>query len=285
LRRSDHIGEVRVIAPGETYELSGSGASLRILPAHHDEIFSKTYAVGLLFTLPTNPIKTALFTGDTGLFPTGVDIDPGNVGKLEIGSRYGMKAGEIDYFIPHLGSIGGNELKSPDRQDQLGESFYPNHLGVQGLIRLITQLRPRYTFISEFGEELKGFIGLLIRLINRCVREIDELNDASLSVLSAILPMDLYFFCDLAREEVYCARTESFEALSGVDYLHFAQDSVSQFYYHPRNVPLSVDEAYFSLKKLEYACRTNTGPFSDQANRTRRMAPMGKSGAKAAVDG
>ncbi len=277
LRGSDHIGEVKVVAPGETYGLAGSGVTLRILPAHHDEIFSRTYAVGLLFTLPTTPAKTVLFTGDTGLFPSGVDIDAGNVGKLEIGSQYGIGPGEIDYFIPHLGSIGDNELKSPDRQDQLGESFYPNHLGVQGLIRLITQLRPRYAFISEFGEELKGFIELLMELITRCVREIGELNRVPPQTMSTILPMDLFFFCDLAREELYCAGVESFESLSRIDYLHLAKNNLSQFYYHPRNAPPPAGDAYFALKKLEYACRTNSGPFSDKSNRTRRMAPVRKS--------
>ncbi len=275
LRGSDHIGEVKVIAPGETYELAGSGVSMRVLPAHHDEIFSRTYAVGLLFTLPTKPAKTVLFTGDTGLFPAGTDIAPDNAAEMEIGRQYRVAPGEVDFFIPHLGSIGDNELKSPDRQERLGESFYPNHLGVQGLIRLITQLRPRHVFVSEFGEELKGFIELLMELIIRCVREVGELNGLA-SPPPTILPMDLFFFCDLAREEIFCAGTETFEPLANVMYLHLAKSNISQFHYLPRNVPSPAVDAYFAIKKLEYACRTNSGPFSDKANRTRRMTPVMK---------
>ena len=271
LRATDHIGQVKVIAPGEEYELEGSGVVMRVLPAHHDEIFSKTYAVGLHFTLPTRPAKTLLFTGDTGLFPSGADIRADNVADLEIGNHYGVLPGAVDYFIPHLGSIGDNELMSPDRQDRLGESFYPNHLGVQGLIRLITQLRPKYVFVSEFGEELKGFIVLLMELINRCVREIDELNGIPAAAMPVILPMDLFFFCDLAREEIYCARSESFEPLKETGYRHLDKNNLSQFYYERNGFDSVGCDEYFALKKLEYACKINSGPFSDKSNRTHRF--------------
>ncbi|MDR1744749.1 MAG: tetratricopeptide repeat protein [Planctomycetota bacterium] len=271
LRASEHIGQVTIITPGGTYDLEGSGIRMRALPAHHDEIFSKTYAVGLHFTLPTRPAKTVVFTGDTGLFPSGADIRADNVADLEIGARYGIEPGTVDYFIPHLGSIGDNELHSPDRQDKLGESFYPNHLGVQGLIRLITMLRPKYVFVSEFGEELKGFIVLLMELINRCVREIDELNSIPPGGMPTILPMDLYFFCDLAREEIYCARSESFEPLAEATYRHLDKNNASQFYYERKGFDGAGCDEYFALKKLEYACRINSGPFSDKSNRTHRF--------------
>ena len=271
LRNTDHLGEVRVIAPHEEYELAGSGIKMRVLPAHHDEIFSRTYAVGLHFTLPTRPAKTVLFTGDTGLFPPGTDITADNVAELEIGRQYGVKPGEVDYFIPHLGSIGDNELKSPDRQDKLGESFYPNHLGVQGLIRLITMLRPKYVFVSEFGEELKGFIVLLMELINRCVRELDEMGGIPSSELPVILPMDLYFFCDLAREELYCAPSESFELIGKTCYRHLDMNRTSQFYYECPDSGAGARDEDFALKKLQYACRIGSGPFSDRSSRTHRL--------------
>lgn len=276
LRASDHIGRVTVIGPGEEYDLPGSGIRMRVLPAHHDEIFSRTYAVGLHFTLPTRPAKHVVFTGDTGLFPSGADIRADNVAELEIGSQYGFAPGDIDYFIPHLGSIGDNELQSPDRQDRLGDSFYPNHLGVQGLIRLITMLRPKYVFVSEFGEELKGFIVLLMELINRCVRELNETNGVPDAEMPVILPMDLYFFCDLAREEIYCARSESFEPLSKTTYRHLEKNNMSQFYYEAKNFDSVGCDEFFALKKLEYSCKINSGPFSDKSNRTHRfMAPEG----------
>ena len=271
LRATDQIGMVKVIAPGEEYVLEGSGVTMRVLPAHHDEIFSRTYAVGLLFTLPTRPVKTVLFTGDTGLFPAGTDITSENVAELEIGSQYGVKPGEVDYLVPHLGSIGDNELKSPDRQERLGESFYPNHLGVQGLIRLITMLRPKYVFVSEFGEELKGFIALLMELITRCVRELNAMGGSAETEIPVILPMDLYFFCDLMREEIYCARSESFESLAKVCYRHLDKNNASQFYYERKDADGTGCDDYFAMKKLEYACKINSGPFSDKSNRTHRF--------------
>ena len=278
LRNLEQFGEVRVIAPHETYDLGESGIRMRVLPAHHDEIFSKSYAVGLHFTLPTRPAKTLVFTGDTGLFPAGTDITADNAAELEICNQYRIKPGEIDFFVPHLGSIGDNELKSPDRQDNLGDSFYPNHLGVQGLIRLITALRPKYVFVSEFGEELKGFIALLMELIIRCVRELDRDNGLPPEKTPDILPMDLFFFCDLAGEEIYCARSESFEPLTGVRYRHLDKNGISQFYYERETAaggPVPCDE-YFAMKKLEYACRTNSGPFSDKASRTHRIVAGGR---------
>ena len=272
LRSTDQIGQVKVIAPGEEYVLGESGVVMRVLPAHHDEIFSSTYAVGLHFTLPTRPAKTVLFTGDTGLLPAGAEVTADNIAELEIGARYGIRPGEVDYFIPHLGSIGDTELQSPDRQEKLGESFYPNHLGVQGLIRLITMLRPRYVFVSEFGEELKGFIVLLMQLIDRCVREVNANNGVPETAMPVILPMDLYFFCDLTREEIYCARTESFEPLSKVGYRHLDKNNISQFYYERKDADPSGSDGYFAMKKLEYACKINSGPFSDKSNRTHRFA-------------
>ncbi len=276
LRASEHIGVVKTITPGDELMLGDSGIKMRVLPANHDEIFSKTYAVGLHFTLPSKPAKTLLFTGDTGLFPAGQEITADNVAELEIGRRYGIKPGELDYLVPHLGSIGDNELKSPDRQDGLGESFYPNHLGVQGTIRLITMLRPRYVFVSEFGEELKGFIVLLMELIKRCVRELGGGDDKWQPV---ILPMDLYFFSDLNEEKIYCARSESFEPLPKVCPRHMDKNDISQFYYERADArPGAGSDEYFAMKKLEYACKTNSGPFSDKPEQTARMAVTPGSG-------
>ncbi len=270
LRTSEHLGIVKTITPGDELMLGASGIKMRVLPANHDEIFTKTYAVGLHFTLPTKPAKTLLFTGDTGLFPAGAEITQGNVAELEIGRRYGVKPGEIDYLVPHLGSIGDNELKSPDRQDGLGESFYPNHLGVQGTIRLITLLRPRYVFVSEFGEELKGFIVLLMELIKRCVH---ELGGGEENRQPVILPMDLYFFCDLGDEKIYCAKSESFEPIGKTCAKHMEKNDLSQFYYDRSDArDRAGSDEYFALKKLEYACKTNSGPFSDKPEQTARMA-------------
>ncbi len=269
--RSIELGDVRIIAEGEEYALAGSGASMRVLPAYHDEIFSSTYAVGLLFTLPTKPVKTILFTGDTGLFPPGADITAGTVGELEIGAKYRVKPGAVDYLVPHLGSIGENELNSPDRQERLGESFYPNHLGVQGVIRLATQIKPKYVFISEFGEELKNFIDLLMQLIQRCVREIGEENDIPDSDMPVLLPMDLFFFCDLTREEIYCLKSGSFAPLPTVVACHMDKDHTSQFYYESTTGDRPETDANFALKKLEYACKTGNGPFADTSNRTQRI--------------
>ena len=271
LRQTDQLGEVKIIAPGEEYLIPGSGIRMRVLPAYHDEIYSTTYAVGLHFTLPTNPAKTLVFTGDTGLLPGGVDITPDNIAELEICNAYGIEPGEIDFFVPHLGSIGDNELKSPDRQERLGDSFYPNHLGVQGLIRLITRLRPKYVFVSEFGEELKGFIALLMQLISRCVGELNDANGLPPGDMPVILPMDLYFFCDLAREEIYCARSESFEPLSAACHRHLDADDVSLFYYENKDKPPPAADPRFALKKLMRACKTRSGPFADTTSRTHRL--------------
>lgn len=271
LRGGNYLGNVRVIAAGEIYELADSGITMRVLPANHDEIFSRTYAVGLYFTLPTRPAKTLLFTGDTGLFPGGEEATGENVAELEICNQYGVEPGEVDFFVPHLGSIGDNELRSPDRQERLGESFYPNHLGVQGLIRLITRLRPKYVFVSEFGEELKGFIALLMELISRCVREIELQEGVAEKDLPVILPMDLFFFCDLVQEEIYCAGQTLFAKLREVEYRHVDRSGVSQFYYDKWDAETEEDDDMVALKALEFACRTGSGPFSDKTNRTHRI--------------
>ena len=97
------------------------------------------------------------------------------------------------------------------------------------------------------------------------------MNGQTPETLPLILPMDLYFFCDLAREEIYCACSESFEPLRKVGYRHLDKNAMTQFYYERvEGNPVACDP-FFAMKKLEYACRTNSGPFSDKSNRTHRM--------------
>lgn len=177
--------------------------SITVLPAYHDDVFTKDYAVGLgLLITVDGEQRRIIFTGDTGLYPLDLNLS-GNPqyysGKYTRERRVKEKEGDgiynkylgifgdkkIDLLVPHLGSIKEYEFDpqqptkpipassdgTKENEDTLSDvpMFYPNHLGLLGTAILIMKLKPSAVILSEFGSELKGLRMEIAKLLGEAL--------------------------------------------------------------------------------------------------------------------
>jgi tetratricopeptide (TPR) repeat protein len=232
--RTEYVRDIRVINTGEEYSLA-EGLRLRVLPAYHDEVVSQKYSVGLHFSLDLGKEikKHVVFTGDSGLCKT----EPGDGGEAMVGleeviwKKYfpGTEPPPIDLLVVHLGSIKPNELDE-EKLDRLADAldqkigrirkddspFYHNHLGIHGVVTLITNLKPKLALISEFGEELKSFLPSLMKIIATCVEQLTLIPDGTPKPVVA--PCALFLLYDLETDKICSVISKKFEPIKTIKY-------------------------------------------------------------------
>lgn len=239
-RARKSINLITTIHAGNTHTLNEKGTVvLTVLPAYHDEIVTRYYAVGLHFSFDfgTEGTRNLLLTSDTGLYPGKETIneteEERNRRRVEIHERYKVLnpklVEEIDLLVPHLGSIGKKELKPIDAlgldKDSWQEEdlLYDNHLGVLGVLRMIAEIRPKVALISEFGEELKTFRGKLLELMQQVIDGVIAGKQKP-----RLLPADLPFIYDIKERTVSCVATNE---MKPADQMLF-EDEKGTFYYY-----------------------------------------------------
>ncbi len=195
LRDARHIERVVTLSrpgPGcsQLVRLSGS-IELTVLPAYHDDVVTRETAIGLAFSIDIGKKKPRriVFTGDTGYYPPLLDGD----GKLQyydkekerpqldtedgngLFDQYPKAVHRPDLLVAHLGSIKPWEFESvkllENTERKEGEWYYANHLGMLGTLRLMDEMRPKVTIVSEFGAELRGFHIELVERIAQALRD------------------------------------------------------------------------------------------------------------------
>ncbi|WP_167590350.1 MBL fold metallo-hydrolase [Oceanidesulfovibrio indonesiensis] len=214
----------------QTIELEkGSGFSLTVLPAYHDDLFTTDYAIGIGICLDYGDITRRLvFTADTGLYPTEFDSkghsikhsneygEESRVNDAEdegVNRRYPLEfqSKKVDLLIPHLGSVKEYEFSLPkmEREESKSEKlssdrysmplFYSNHLGLRGTAVVIKEIQPKAVILSEFGAELKGLRMEIVDLLSEALsRAID--NDQ----LPFIIPGDPGLVYDIRKCSFLC---------------------------------------------------------------------------------
>lgn len=175
LRGSSYLDEVVVLNRGRNEDAQAmklfEGATVIVLPAYHDDVITQRDAIGLGFIFDGDGWKRKLvFTGDTGLFPKCYDEqgepltfskypDVYKVNQKEdkaIYNQYPRDLFEPDLLVAHIGSIKKYEL-NPETPifDEETPRFYPDHLGILGIVKIVDKLNPKKVVVSEMGEELK----------------------------------------------------------------------------------------------------------------------------------
>lgn len=238
-RAKKSINVIRTIHAGNTYTLDGQGTVLTVLPAYHDEIVTRYYAVGLHFSFDfgAEGKRNLLLTSDTGLYPSKEDNETEeerSQRRVEIHERYRVLNPElvkdIDLLIPHLGSIGEKELKPMDDlkldKDSWQEEdlLYGNHLGVLGVLRMVSEIRPNVALISEFGEELKTFRGKLLELMQRVINGVIEGERKP-----KLLPADLPFIYNIKEKTIFCVASGE---MKSADQMLFGEEDGTFYYYY-----------------------------------------------------
>jgi tetratricopeptide (TPR) repeat protein len=228
LKKCDYIHKVYPLSANNTYDL-GDGMTITALPAYHDEVITEEYAVGVYISINTDKgERKIILTSDTGLYPQIRDDKDEKVADIqgtEIHRLYREVNEDIlqdvSILISHLGSIKEEEIRQPD---PLSLYFYPNHLGVQGTVQMITAVHPRLAIVSEFGEELRGFRQELMYSIRDVIREFFKGEDQ----IPNVIPGDLPLICDIENEAVFCHASKQLKPYDDVDY---KLDPSDTFYY------------------------------------------------------
>jgi uncharacterized Fe-S cluster-containing radical SAM superfamily protein len=161
--------------------------SIRILPtrAFHDEKLSTKYPMGLVFDLTDSAGQAVRlwYTGDTGFFNRDDDArsDPERV------SDQIKDLMPIDLMIANIGSVREEEflpLTHPDGVDSLSPRFFYNHhLGLNGILSVVREVRPTTTIVTEFGEEFSSFRRDIVEILREQTGETMLAGDIGLKVL------------------------------------------------------------------------------------------------------
>lgn len=226
LRKNDSIRHLFTLNAGNTYKLDGENIKLEIVPAYHDELVAKEQSVGLVFDLNGDDFnRKIVFTGDTGLLPLDPDSDKPKClsdYEREVWKYYPAGRGRPDVLVVHIGSIKSEELDGKYVEPE--DACYPNHLGILGTTRVITQCKPRFAIVSEFGEEMKSFRCDLIRGLEKEVIKpsLKESPDGKECKDLRVVPGDLALIYDLKDEKFYNCVTDNWVSYKNID---FALDS------------------------------------------------------------
>ncbi len=229
LKSTSFINKIVVISEKMSIEIA-EGLIMNVLPAYHDEIVCRDYAVGLEFEFHFNNAKSKsiVLTSDTGYYPSDKNGISSTKDKDALSSRYGFDEGkEIDLLILHLGSIKESEI---ELEKELKEVFYPNHLGFLGTSCMMSKLKPKVSVISEFGEELKKFRKPLMDLFKEVMKELD--------IDVRLLPADLTFVYDIENAKLYSVLDEKKEPISNMDYDYI--EDTNTFYYYSKESKKSI---------------------------------------------
>jgi len=226
------IGEISTINPGDSYRMNDNSTVMTVLPAYHDEIVTRYYAVGLHFAFffGDDDKRSLLLTSDTGLYPPsekGESDQNQQSSMMEIHERYKLVNENlvrgVDILVPHLGSIGKKELSAvEDMNWQPEDILYGNHLGVLGVLRLISAIKPKLALVSEFGEELKTFRQDLLLLMQKVMKKVMPVEAIN------ILPADLPFIYDIRERTVFCVDTEGMTEAADIKF----EEEDGTFYYY-----------------------------------------------------
>jgi hypothetical protein len=246
---------------GNRYTLDG-GLVLTVLPAYHDELVTRDYAVGLHISAETEKgTRSLLFTSDTGLYPSikrGGKTVANSSGK-EIHELYdeigdGTLKQNVDLLVTHIGSIKADEIRQKPGMNLEGV-FYPNHLGVLGTCQVITAIHPRLAVVSEFGEELRVFRPKLLELIDEVVKGF--FRQIKGKKATRVVPGDLPFVYDLADRTVYCYYSEKLVPDERICFVHEEET----FYYFDESCSETVKQDARPARRYETRLEENRLPY------------------------
>lgn len=128
---------------------------LEVLGAKHNDIISDRHSVGFALDFKHTLL---IYTGDTG-WNSYIEKQ-----YIKIAEKYGDR---VKLLVAH---IGGFKEKEKNYKIDKENFFYKNHLGRIGLAMINKTLNPKVCFISEFGEELKGFRIKLANIYNEAFK-------------------------------------------------------------------------------------------------------------------
>ena len=176
LRDCLYIGEIVTLNRGKSENPQvawlSKEVSLTVLPANHDDIITRDYAVGLgfAFHFKDGTPRRLLFTGDTAVFPQGDAKDSRSI-HMSYPAPFCNQG--IDLVVAHIGSIEDFELEGPlgtmtgEERSFTPRGTYTKHLGLIGTFSVLSSLRPKAAIISEFGEEMKTIWIKAVRAIGK----------------------------------------------------------------------------------------------------------------------
>ena len=237
---------VRTLNVENEYQIT-EGVHLSVLPAFHDDVVSRNQSVGFLLTFSLDEkLKKILFTCDTGLFPLckdGDELKPDMNGE-ELWKMYPISTMEnLDLMVIHIGSIKREELHV-DLNLGIEKCLYANHLGIIGVARMITKLKPSLAIISEFGEEMRQFRRDIVKQIEKKV-----VNKAiKVKRFPRLAPGDLAFIYDIAQGKFLCCSSNKWIDVSKIDFDYDDDEKKEDICYFDKDILKSIRGSAYAGK-------------------------------------
>lgn len=188
LRDDKNIGTITILMPDRKYSFPNYGITIFTTRAKHDEILDVKYSLSFVIYVKNVAGKKFAKIGFT--CDTGWDFENENYFQEKFLKH------EPELIIAHLGSIKPNEFKylKARTEKKRNDCFYPNHLGLLGMAKLIEYSQDKnvsLVILSEFGEELKKYRKLIAEKFN----EIFSIPCLPGDVGLYVRLKDLFVFC------------------------------------------------------------------------------------------
>lgn len=185
------------------------------MKAKHDEVLDNEYCLG--YVIEVDGIRIAI-TGDTGW-----EVDG------SIGSQY--KEFSPDLMIVHIGSIRKEELQEIPY-------YYPTHLGLRGITKILDAVRPTLAVVSEFGEELKD-------LRTNIAREVGNVTGIK------CLPGDIGLYIRIPDLAVFCEASRQFVRHEDIAY-DYVPCKLADYVEIPKICYYKKELPFDDVKKLQF---------------------------------
>jgi hypothetical protein len=154
-----------------------------------------------------------VFTSDTRLYPKAKTLSDLQIssddnrrgegarrGREPIWKSYPQEFQRPDVLVVHLGSISREEFSFGANP----EGKRSDHLGLSGVIEVISHLKPKVAVLGEFGEELREIKTDLVAGIAKYF--------GHFSPLTFVVGGETYTIYDLYRQQMLCHETGEFES-------------------------------------------------------------------------
>jgi hypothetical protein len=211
----------------------------------HNEVITASYGLGFVFKCNKKLIR---LTSDTGW---NTKIEEENLKVVERTSETDEKfdLDSISVLITHVGTIKEGEFKYDFNlsleENERGQRFYENHLGLLGCICMIKKWKPNLTILSEFGEELNKLRIPLAKILKAAMG-------------TNVLPGDIGMVIDIDQELCFCQKSG---VLAEYDDIHI-QLVNNQIIYMAES-QLTKEEKEYELHNVETTVAEKPKRFAD----------------------
>lgn len=207
-REEKFIEKIVTMNEGDEYTLSeNEDVVVKPISVKHGDLMTENSTKGLIFELFKNNKK------DPPLYKLGITSD------TECFDGLYDKFRGLDVLVVHMGSMAEEEFTTDCFFEYTNKDIIGQHLGIKGVVNVVTRTKPKLSIISEFGEELNSVRTSIANQIDQFIKE---------RILPADLGLKLIF--DSGTIKMKCCNCGKLVEMDGVKYTDYKKCNKILYY-------------------------------------------------------